>query len=95
MFSLVFCLNGLLTSCWAMLLSRSAVHLTQKALCRFQGKEPFISSEEENEEATILGILKRLYIGNCSTLVFLFPEFKLAPELDPNPLECHIPSFDM
>uniref|UniRef100_A0A8B9SS15 Condensin complex subunit 1 n=1 Tax=Anas platyrhynchos TaxID=8839 RepID=A0A8B9SS15_ANAPL len=38
------------------------------ALCRFQGKEPFISSEEENEEATILGILKRLYIGNCSTL---------------------------
>ncbi|XP_027305536.1 condensin complex subunit 1 [Anas platyrhynchos] len=42
---------------------KSAVHLTQKALCRFQGKEPFISSEEENEEATILGILKRLYIG--------------------------------
>uniref|UniRef100_A0A8B9VJM3 Condensin complex subunit 1 n=1 Tax=Anas zonorhyncha TaxID=75864 RepID=A0A8B9VJM3_9AVES len=47
---------------------KSAVHLTQKALCHFQGKEPFISSEEENEEATILGILKRLYIGNCSTL---------------------------
>ncbi|NWZ31639.1 CND1 protein, partial [Asarcornis scutulata] len=47
---------------------KSAVCLTQKALCRFQGKEPFISSEEENEEATILGILKRLYIGNCSTL---------------------------
>ncbi|NWS70888.1 CND1 protein, partial [Crotophaga sulcirostris] len=46
---------------------RSAARLTQKALCRFQGKEPFSGPMEENEEATILGILKRLYTGNCYT----------------------------
>nr|XP_021404490.1 condensin complex subunit 1 isoform X1 [Lonchura striata domestica] len=44
---------------------KSAACLTQKALCRFQGKEPFISPGEENEEATILAVLKRLYIGSC------------------------------
>ncbi|XP_074013435.1 condensin complex subunit 1 [Numenius arquata] len=44
---------------------KSAAHLTQKALCRFQGKEPFSGPTEENEEATILGILKRLYTGSC------------------------------
>lgn len=44
---------------------KNAVRLTQKALCRFQGQEPFSSSKEENEEATILGILKRLYTGFC------------------------------
>ncbi|NXK45887.1 CND1 protein, partial [Chauna torquata] len=44
---------------------KSAVRLTQKALCHFQGKEPFSSPKEENEEATILGILKRLYTGLC------------------------------
>uniref|UniRef100_A0A8C8B2Z5 Condensin complex subunit 1 n=1 Tax=Otus sunia TaxID=257818 RepID=A0A8C8B2Z5_9STRI len=43
---------------------RSAAHLTQKALCRFQGKEPFSGPAEENEEATILGVLKRLYTGS-------------------------------
>ncbi|OXB76260.1 UNVERIFIED_CONTAM: hypothetical protein H355_014668 [Colinus virginianus] len=44
---------------------KSAVRLTQKALCHFQGQEPFSSPKEENEEATILGILKRLYTGLC------------------------------
>ncbi|NXU03493.1 CND1 protein, partial [Buphagus erythrorhynchus] len=44
---------------------KSAACLTQKALCRFQGKEPFICPGEENEEATILGVLKRLYTGSC------------------------------
>ncbi|NXW72859.1 CND1 protein, partial [Hirundo rustica] len=45
---------------------KSAARLTQKALCRFQGKEPFIGPGEENEEATILGVLKTLYTGSCS-----------------------------
>ncbi|TRZ15379.1 hypothetical protein HGM15179_011761 [Zosterops borbonicus] len=44
---------------------KSAARLTQKALCHFQGKEPFIGPGEENEEATILGVLKRLYTGSC------------------------------
>ncbi|XP_064500638.1 condensin complex subunit 1 isoform X2 [Pseudopipra pipra] len=44
---------------------KSAACLTQKALCRFQGKEPFSSLMEENEEATILDVLKRLYTGSC------------------------------
>ncbi|XP_010185996.1 PREDICTED: condensin complex subunit 1, partial [Mesitornis unicolor] len=44
---------------------KSAARLTQKALCRFQGKEPFSGPMEENKEATILGVLKRLYIGSC------------------------------
>ncbi|NXB89314.1 CND1 protein, partial [Vidua chalybeata] len=44
---------------------KSAARLTQKALCRFQGKEPFVGPGEENEEATILGVLKRLYTGSC------------------------------
>ncbi|XP_031954600.1 condensin complex subunit 1 isoform X1 [Corvus moneduloides] len=44
---------------------KSAARLTQKALCRFQGKEPFNGPGEENEEATILGVLKRLYTGSC------------------------------
>ncbi|XP_030122722.4 condensin complex subunit 1 isoform X1 [Taeniopygia guttata] len=44
---------------------KRAARLTQKALCRFQGKEPFIGPGEENEEATILGVLKRLFIGSC------------------------------
>ncbi|NXY14960.1 CND1 protein, partial [Atrichornis clamosus] len=43
---------------------KSAARLTQKALCRFQGKDPFCGPVEENEEATILGVLKRLYIGS-------------------------------
>ncbi|NWI24881.1 CND1 protein, partial [Sula dactylatra] len=45
---------------------KSAARLTQKALCRFRGKEPFSCPTEENEEATILGILKRLYTGSCT-----------------------------
>ncbi|NXS16549.1 CND1 protein, partial [Mystacornis crossleyi] len=44
---------------------KSAARLTQKALRRFQGKEPFKGPGEENEEATILGVLKRLYTGSC------------------------------
>ncbi|NWW01229.1 CND1 protein, partial [Oreocharis arfaki] len=44
---------------------KSAARLTQKALCRFQGKEPFSGPGEENDEATILSILKRLYTGSC------------------------------
>ncbi|XP_048150036.1 condensin complex subunit 1 isoform X2 [Corvus hawaiiensis] len=44
---------------------KSAARLTQKALCRFQGKEPFNGPGEENKEATILGVLKRLYTGSC------------------------------
>ncbi|XP_072182852.1 condensin complex subunit 1 isoform X1 [Excalfactoria chinensis] len=44
---------------------KSAVRLTQKALSSFQAQEPFSSSEEENEEAAILDILKKLYIGFC------------------------------
>ncbi|KAM6290268.1 condensin complex subunit 1 [Porphyrio hochstetteri] len=44
---------------------KSAAHLAQKALCRFRGQEPFSGLTEENEEATILGVLKRLYIGSC------------------------------
>ncbi|XP_010144591.1 PREDICTED: condensin complex subunit 1, partial [Buceros rhinoceros silvestris] len=44
---------------------RSAARLTQKALCRFQGKEPFSGPAEESEEATILRVLKRLYTGSC------------------------------
>ncbi|NXT72031.1 CND1 protein, partial [Chaetops frenatus] len=45
---------------------KSAARLTQKALCRFQGKEPFSGPGEENEEATVLGVLKRLYTGSCA-----------------------------
>ncbi|RLV99038.1 hypothetical protein DV515_00010182 [Chloebia gouldiae] len=45
---------------------KSAARLTQKALCRFQGKEPFTGPGEENEEATILDVLKRLYTGENS-----------------------------
>ncbi|NXE26036.1 CND1 protein, partial [Ardeotis kori] len=44
---------------------KSAARLTQKALCRFQGKEPFSVPAEENEEATILSVLKKLYTGSC------------------------------
>ncbi|NWW69797.1 CND1 protein, partial [Climacteris rufus] len=44
---------------------KSAARLTQKALCHFQGKEPFSGPGEENEEAAILGVLKRLYTGSC------------------------------
>lgn len=44
---------------------KSAARLTQKALCRFQGEEPFNGPGDENEEATILGVLKRLYTGSC------------------------------
>ncbi|KAM9565485.1 condensin complex subunit 1 isoform 2-T2 [Guaruba guarouba] len=44
---------------------KCAARLTQKALGRFRGKEPFSSLIEENEEATILGVLKRLYTGSC------------------------------
>ncbi|NXX53572.1 CND1 protein, partial [Scopus umbretta] len=44
---------------------KSAACLTQKALCRFQGKEPFSGPAEENEEARILAVLKRLYTGSC------------------------------
>ncbi|XP_009067533.1 PREDICTED: condensin complex subunit 1-like, partial [Acanthisitta chloris] len=44
---------------------KSAARLTQKALSQFQGKEPFSGPMEENEQAVILGILKRLYTGNC------------------------------
>ncbi|NXC54821.1 CND1 protein, partial [Aleadryas rufinucha] len=44
---------------------KSAARLTQKALCRFQGKEPFNGPGEENKETTILGVLKRLYTGSC------------------------------
>ncbi|XP_064011981.1 condensin complex subunit 1 [Pogoniulus pusillus] len=43
---------------------KRAARLTQKALSCFQGQEPFTGPTEENEEATILGILKRLYIGS-------------------------------
>ncbi|NXF94040.1 CND1 protein, partial [Eubucco bourcierii] len=43
---------------------KRAARLTQKALTCFQGKEPFTGPAEENEEATILGILKKLYIGS-------------------------------
>ncbi|NXH51016.1 CND1 protein, partial [Dicaeum eximium] len=43
---------------------KKAACLTQKALCHFQGKEPFICPGEENEEAAILGVLKRLFIGS-------------------------------
>lgn len=68
MVSLMFCSDMLLILSWAMSLSRSAARLTQKALCRFQGKEPFNGPGEENEEATILGVLKRLYTGNHITL---------------------------
>ncbi|KAM6309776.1 condensin complex subunit 1 [Podargus strigoides] len=45
---------------------KSAARLTQKALCRFRGKEPFSYPAEENEEAAILGVLKRLFTGSCS-----------------------------
>ncbi|XP_061861785.1 condensin complex subunit 1 [Colius striatus] len=44
---------------------KSAARLTQKALCRFQGKEPFSGTTEENEEAAILSVLERLYTGPC------------------------------
>jgi len=65
MISLVFCPNGLLMFfSRAMSLSRSAARLAQKALCRFQGKEPFTGLVKENEEATVLGVLKKLYTGN-------------------------------
>lgn len=66
--SLMFCSAVLLILSWAMSLSRSAARLTQKALCRFQGEEPFSGPGEENEEAAILGVLKRLYTGNCIIL---------------------------
>lgn len=80
---------------WAMSLSRSAARLTQKALGRFQGKEPFSSLMEENEEATILSVLKRLYTGNCFTWLCLFPKTKLMPELDQNPLQCPVLPSDL
>ncbi|XP_025960649.2 condensin complex subunit 1 isoform X1 [Dromaius novaehollandiae] len=44
---------------------KGAIRLTQKALCHFQGLEPFSGPKEGNEEATILDILKRLYTGLC------------------------------
>ncbi|NXF08403.1 CND1 protein, partial [Smithornis capensis] len=44
---------------------KCAARLTQKALCRFQGKEPFSGPMEKNEEETILDVLKRLYTGSC------------------------------
>ncbi|XP_075270620.1 condensin complex subunit 1, partial [Opisthocomus hoazin] len=44
---------------------KSAARLAQKALCRFQGKEPFTGLVKENEEATVLGVLKKLYTGSC------------------------------
>ncbi|NXL30673.1 CND1 protein, partial [Glaucidium brasilianum] len=44
---------------------RSAARLTQKALCHFQEKEPFSGPAQENEEAAILGVLKRIYTGSC------------------------------
>ncbi|NXU90728.1 CND1 protein, partial [Xiphorhynchus elegans] len=44
---------------------KSAARLTQKALCRFQGKEPFSGPVEENEEGTIVDVLKRLFTGSC------------------------------
>ncbi|XP_067998128.1 condensin complex subunit 1 [Melanerpes formicivorus] len=44
---------------------KRAARLTQKALSCFQGKEPFTGPTEENEEATILGVMKRLYIDSC------------------------------
>ncbi|XP_067158816.1 condensin complex subunit 1 isoform X2 [Apteryx mantelli] len=44
---------------------KGAIHLTQKALCHFQGLEPFSGPKEGNEEATILDVLKRLYTGLC------------------------------
>lgn len=77
MVSLTFCTNGLLVFCWVLSLTRGAVRLTQKAVCSFQAQEPFSSFKEENEEARILGILERLYTGNYSRLVCLFPVFKL------------------
>lgn len=92
----MFCPNGLLTFfSWAMSLSRSAARLTQKALCRFQGKEPFSGSTEENEEATILGVLKRLYTGNYFRSLSLFPKSKLMLELDQTPLECPVQPSDL
>lgn len=92
MASPVFCPNGLLMFfSWAMSLSRSAARLTQKALCRFQGKEPFSVPTEENE-ATILDVLKRLYTGNYFRPLCLFPKSKLMPELDP--LERLVPPSD-
>ncbi|XP_063250321.1 condensin complex subunit 1 isoform X2 [Prinia subflava] len=45
---------------------KSAARLTQRALCHFQGKEPFVGPGEESEEATILGVLKSLYTGSCT-----------------------------
>ncbi|XP_062428605.1 condensin complex subunit 1 [Rhea pennata] len=44
---------------------KGAIHLTQKALCHFQGLEPFNGPKEGNKEATILDVLKRLYTGLC------------------------------
>ncbi|NWU98702.1 CND1 protein, partial [Upupa epops] len=44
---------------------KSAARLTQKALHHFQGKEPFSGPMEENEETTILSIMRRLYTGSC------------------------------
>lgn len=79
---------------WAMSLSRSAARLTQKALCRFQGKEPFSGPTGEKEEATILAVLKRLYTGNYFRSFCLFPKSKLMPEADQNPLECPVPPPD-
>lgn len=91
MVSLVSRPDGLLMFfSWAMSLSRSAARLTQKALCHFQGKDPFNGPTEENEEATILGVLKRLYTGNYFRSRCLFPMSKLIPELDQNPLECPV-----
>ncbi|NXA41901.1 CND1 protein, partial [Eudromia elegans] len=44
---------------------KDAVRLTQKALCHFEGLEPFSGPKEGNKEATILDVLKRLYTGLC------------------------------
>lgn len=81
--------------CWVLSLTRRAVRLTQKALCRFHGQEPFSSSKEESEETAILGILKRLYTGDYSRLVCLFPAFKLLLELDQNCPESCVSSFKL
>lgn len=95
MVSLIFCTNGLLVFSWVLSLTRSAVRLTQKALHRFHGQEPFSSSKEKNEETTILGILKRLYTGDYSRLVCFLPAFKLLLELDQNCLDSCVSSFKL
>ncbi|NWI14057.1 CND1 protein, partial [Crypturellus soui] len=44
---------------------KDAVCLTQKALCHFQGLEPFSGPKGGTKEATILDVLKRLHTGLC------------------------------